>query len=93
MIRHRVPFYQFHPFLLTQLSQDLSYAFSQCPKNYLLPIFRNKNNMVSAVPFNVGEVLPLSHDGLLSREPARSRLGDRLIFHVGTAEPFRVSPP
>jgi hypothetical protein len=47
----------------------------------------------TAVPYFIGKALPLSHDGLLSRELACSRAGDRRTFHPGTAEPFRVSPP
>jgi len=40
---------------------------------------------------HMGDALPLSHDGLLSRERASSHAGDRRTFHPGTAEPFRVS--
>ena len=42
---------------------------------------------------DLGEALPLSHDGLLSRERQGSRRGDRRTSPAGTAEPFRVAPP
>ncbi len=66
VIRHRFPCLQFHPFLLAQLSNYRAHFGSQLAVKYFSTIFRDKHDMVFAIPFDMVLTFPLLHCFLLS---------------------------
>jgi len=89
-----MPLDQFHLMLLTQIAENLPDPAAQRSEDHPFPVLWNKDDVVPAVPSDVGLALPFSHDGLLLIERGGSL--KETVYHTehdGTVEPWRVSPP
>jgi hypothetical protein len=65
MVRHRMPFHNLNPLLLTQLAQNPSDLPAQRPLDRSPRVLRHEHDVILAVPFYAGLALPISHDDLL----------------------------
>jgi hypothetical protein len=89
-----VPLHQLDPLLLAQLAEDLPDPLPERPEDHLLPVLGHDDHVVSAVPSDMREALPLSQDGLLSAGLAGPREGDRPLSRRdgGAFSPQRKTP-
>lgn len=61
MISHQVAYYDLAFLLSSQLMENLTKMLAYAAENHFLSLFRDKNNMIPAIPCCMSKTLVLSH--------------------------------